>query len=72
VSDLDKLAKSLTAAQREAVVRTTGDDRGRYKFAVGSSRGIPTELKARWIDGSYLTPLGLALRAHLKGQSDEG
>ena len=66
MTDAAKIARGLAKAQREAVLRCDGDDWWGYRFANGTARGIPSELKTRSIDGSYLTPLGLAVRAELE------
>ena len=71
MTDLDKLAKSLTKAQREAVC-------GRYAWAdiIDEEEGeAGLYAKGIWnprpkYGESIHTPLGLALRDHLKGQND--
>jgi hypothetical protein len=70
MTDLSQLAKSLTAAQREVLVEGRG-----LKSVFASLVHIGLCTISRPDRASYIadyTPLGLALRAHLKGQSDEG
>lgn len=71
MTTLSQLAKSLTAAQREAV-RT-----GHCSHEVA----VSSKVEPLWFAIEKLTPTefrialnrdGLALRAHLKGQTDEG
>lgn len=64
------VAKGLTKAQREAIIWASGDDHWGYRFRQGTARGVPSELKQRWIDGCYLTPLGLEVRAILQETPD--
>lgn len=97
MTDLSQLAKSLTKAQREAVLwcHEDGSPRTHLKgsevsfFALAKViKGDPckqvatiyslckrgqseTEKRGLWPAPTWqLTPLGLALRAHLKGQTD--
>ena len=75
MTDLDKLAKSLTMAQREAVVSAkdmVSNHEGYPYFTVRHTGelwpcGIAEFLTLKT---DRLTPLGLALRNHLKGQND--
>lgn len=68
--DLDKLAKSLTKAQREAMMASHWSAR---QGADLQKLGL-----TYWGTGPHGRPMvkfrqvGLALCAHLKGQSDEG
>lgn len=72
MTDLDKLAKSLTKAQREALV-----DCIPWDVEVGAGIAIAfcaygfLQESSICDCGVELTPQALALRAHLKGQSDE-
>jgi hypothetical protein len=78
MTDLSQLAKSLTKAQREALVSW----KWRKWVAIRADvlPLIPTGLvdvrrfpnRADGIRKASLNRDGLALRAHLKGQSDEG
>lgn len=64
-----EIAGKLTAAQRAAVMATRGpDDDGLFWFPLGRARGIHVDLKQRTVTGHCLTPLGLAVRAHLQEQ----
>jgi hypothetical protein len=68
VTDLDKLAKSLTKAQRRVFLGEFNSPLSARSY--GQIRGALIR-KGIWAQiGS--TPLGDSLRAHLKGQSDEG
>lgn len=86
MTDLDKLAKSLTKAQREMLEKVCRTNGGgvRVRCSVGEDGyGVPTHGPTRKLfeksliqgkAGAYETvvhtPLGLALRNHLKGQND--
>ena len=66
MTDVAEIARGLTKAQRETIANTRGThEDGNFWFPLGSARGIPTELKTRTVIGHCLTPLGLAVRAHL-------
>jgi hypothetical protein len=67
MTDLSQLAKSLTKAQHHFIVH------GYYRNLEGSYQ-VDAALVRKGIHDGWmrLTPLGEALRAHLKGQSDEG
>lgn len=78
MTDLSQLAKSLTKAQREAVMDAEDmmSSHGGYPFLTVRHTGAPWPhpgmAEFLTLKTDRLTPLGLALRAHLKGQSDEG
>lgn len=68
MTDLDKLARSLSEAQRSGIKRAAPFDFGAWLLPLGSGRGLaPLGLAVRTIDGMCLTPLGLSLRAYLIG-----
>lgn len=72
MDDVAKIAAGLTKAQRDAVLNTRGPDAdGLAWFALGSARGLPGEIKQRTVVGHCLTPLGLAVRAHLMEKTDD-
>lgn len=70
MTDLDKLAKSLTKAQRDAVLNSFRCEWRTIQAL--RKRGIVV-IRTCFPDGNGLpfTPLGLALRNHLKGQNDD-
>ena len=62
---IEKLAKDLLPGQRLAFTHAYEED-GRWWIISGTGRGLmDMGCTARSFDGAYLTPLGLALRAHL-------
>lgn len=69
MTDLDKLAKSLTKAQREAILNGL---RREWRTIEALIRRHLVSVRTCFPDGNGLplTPLGLALRNHLKGQND--
>lgn len=74
-TDLDKLAKSLTKAQREAVLSAKDmmSHHGGYPYFTVRHTGEPWPFgiaQFLTLKTDRLTPLGLALRNHLKGQND--
>lgn len=72
MTDLDKLAKSLTKAQRDWVLSPERDISEVTDQAARPEHEWDTlaalNVAEYWTD--RLTPLGLALRNHLKGQND--
>lgn len=64
MTDLSQLAKSLTKAQREAVLLAM--------FGYFDPNTVKSLRRRGLASACKLTELGEALRAHLKGQSDEG
>ena len=67
MTDLDKLAKGLTKAQREMFLGLLTHSMKPAAYAQVRSKLIR---KGLWAEVG-LTPLGLALRNHMKGQNDE-
>lgn len=75
MTDLDKLAKSLTKAQREAIMsaRDIMSHHGGYPYFTVRNTGEmwPCGIaQFLTLKTDRLTPLGIALRNHLKGQND--
>ena len=66
MTDLDKLAKSLTKAQRALLLGLLTHPMKHAAYAQVRGHLIR---KGLWADVGF-TPLGLALRNHLKGQND--
>lgn len=65
-NEAKQIAEGLPEAQRKAILNARGDDYWGYRFCSGSARGVPVELKARTIDGMYLTELGTRVRTYLE------
>lgn len=72
MTDLNKLARGLIPLQRKAVMRAWCDG-DTWWIRRGTGRGLmPLGITARSIDGAYLTPLGLALKAHIERTERHG
>ena len=74
MTDLDRLAKSLTKAQREAILSAAMKPgsilREVDSMMVQAVFTMPTGIVIIKDNSPILTSLGLALRNHLKGQND--
>lgn len=70
MTDIAQIAAGLSEAHKSSIIATRTDGDGEYWFVPGSARGIPPELKVRGPELMWLTPLGLAVRAHLRSQRD--
>ena len=77
MSEAERIAKGLTKTQREAIkyARDMNSNHGGYPFFTVHHTGEPwpqgiAEFQSIWRD--RLTPLGLAVRAHLKETQHEG
>jgi hypothetical protein len=69
-TDIAAIARGLSPLIAKAIKGCREYDDGWY-FKTGTARGtIPLGLATRTIDGNRLTPLGLAVRAHL--ETDHG
>ena len=70
MTDIAQIAAGLSYQVKAAIKATRTDGDGEYWFIPGTARGVPIDLKVRGLEGTWLTPLGLAVRNHLISQRD--